>query len=602
MRRRIYLLLFLLALLQFSAFTAEAFQLQVSVSVNKRRVTVQETVTLIVSLQGSGIEKVSLPELFPSSFNVISKSDRPNLVQDAFGKPVGGRLIKYQLQPTFGGKFRLGAFSITYAGETYRVAGEVVEVQGPNPPPSKKREAENFDVVQNIPVYGSTVVKLAAEVDRSRAYVNEKITLSIRITHNSLEVSEIKLTEAPRLANFWNRELDLAKHVNPSREIFVGGRPFVTQLIPRFILYPTTSGKLTIPALSYSMNVLTAKGSKTMQAMTSPITIDVMPLPEKGQPPEFKGAVGSCNFRAELKEKVTKLGAPTHLVLEVETDGNIDSITPPPLPQIEGAKVYNLNRVSVKQEKELPVACWEADLVPTTAGKLTIPAISFAYFDPKQKGYQVIKSEPMMLEVIAPINKAKNEPNRRSFFSFLFAIFQLKVVRYGLLIILVGSGLAVGFILAKRQPEKSPPSPNTSKTPKKVSGQLNETLSENRPKSVAEELRRIVNSSFGKLHRGDERAYAGELLRTMRKIFETLFSVQSSELTAERIEELLLAKGVEIETCQKTKDLFQECEKICYTPVGLLPDAEEDRDKKYARFTQARETIFKLIEMIDGKI
>src|ERR1051326_4974848 len=101
-----------------------AADLQVSVTVSKRRITLQENVTLTVTLKGNGIERMHLPDMFPGSFNVIEKVDKPSLGQDAFGRPLSGRVLRFQLQPSEPGRFRLGAFSINYFGELRKFEGE----------------------------------------------------------------------------------------------------------------------------------------------------------------------------------------------------------------------------------------------------------------------------------------------------------------------------------------------------------------------------------------------------------------------------------------------------------------------------------------------
>jgi hypothetical protein len=430
-------------------------------------------------------------------------------------------------------------------------------------------------------------VRLSAEVDRARVYVGEKIVLSIRITHNSSEVDDIKLVDLPQFANFWNKEILLTRHVNPARELRINGRSYVTQLIPRFVLYPATSGKLTVSPLTYSMLAHGLAGristqTKSIFLKTSPITVDVIPLPDAGRPAEFRGAVGQYKLRAELKDRVTRVGTPARLHIEIEADGNLDALTPPSLPPLSGAKAYDLNRVTIKgsEEQTPPVARWEADIVPTEAGQLTIPPISFAYFDPSSRSYQVIKSEPLELEVAAAEIKPPVSPEP-SFGERLSLLFASSRTRYSLLAFLLVVGLGLVFILVRRQKTQEIIAP-----------------AEPEPNPAIQEIRKLVNSSYGKLHRGDERAYASDLLRAIRLIFESGFGVSASELTVEKIGELLRGRGADEPLCCDAVNLYQECERICFTP----DKAEPGREQSFARFNEARGIIFNLIEFVGDKI
>src|SRR5437764_13381274 len=97
-----FVLFFIFFAISISPIAAQ--DLLTSVSVNKKRMTEEETVSLTITLKGIGVERIHLPELFPPSFVVVDKSDKPSLSQDAFGHPISGRVLRYQLQPTASGR------------------------------------------------------------------------------------------------------------------------------------------------------------------------------------------------------------------------------------------------------------------------------------------------------------------------------------------------------------------------------------------------------------------------------------------------------------------------------------------------------------------
>ncbi|MCS6883870.1 MAG: BatD family protein [Acidobacteriota bacterium] len=561
---------------------AVALLANVTVRVSRKRLAVGDTVMLVVTLSGPGIEKLPLPELFPSSFEEITRSDHPMLFQDAFGNTVFGRTVSIHLKALSGGRFRLGAFSVNHNGILYRSSGELVEVEGPvgaaASEPAKPLPAEIKPEMKP-----SIDVRLSAEIDKRRVYVGERITYSIRITHNSTQVREIKLLKMPQFANFWNEEVELDRHVSPPKQVKIAGSDYISQSIPRFWLYPAVSGTLTIPALTYSM----LADGKSFTIKTAPLSVEVLPLPESGRPSSFRGAVGRYTMRVSLADSVGRVGVPLRLAVEIETEsGNIDALTPPSMPEISGAKVYGLTRVKRVQQSRYGaadrLARWEAEIVPTSAGMLSVPEIEFSYFEPEVKAYKTIRSTPLSIE-IAPAGMPTILEDRNFGTSELaaerVAVF-IQLVKYPFLGLVAATCLAISVVAVRRGLSK------LSRRRQEVQTKALALLRER------EELRRLVNSSYGKLSRSDEKAYATTLLMVIRRLSELLAGSQNFEgLVAH-----LKARGCEAAFIKNLTDLYEECERIRFAP---LTNRSADKETNYYRFKQARELLGKVIDLIN---
>lgn len=562
----------------------------VTVRLSHKRVSVDETLVMVVTLRGPGVERIPLPPLVPAGFEELSRSDSPTLSQDAFGATVSGRTLRIKLQPLGGGKFRLGAFSLTYNGITYRSAGEVVEVEGPAfrpakpeaskaKPPAQPSQPPPAQELKNGPVD----VRLVAEVDKKRAYVGERIVYSIRITHNSTEVREIKLVDLPQFANFWNQEIELDKHVSPAEQLMIGGRYYVTQLIPRFRLYPATSGRLVIPSLTYKMMAGATSGASPVILKTDPVSVEVLPLPEQGRPASFKGAVGSYRMRVSLMDSVGRVGVPVRLAIELETDGNLDALTPPAIPTFTGAKVYELNRLKPVSDPRYNAGSnlvrWEANIVPTVAGELRVPELEFSYFDPAQKSYKTIRSSPLSIEIaeaerLAAVDEPPAQPKATS--TFLSA----RWFKYSLFGLLLLGGLAAVALIGRQ------------KWAHRAALRAEAERARLELLRTREELRRLVNGSYGKLHRGDEKSYASDLLMVMRRVSQNLSGTSGTGVEA--FCSLLKERGCDEALIRNVKELYEECERVRFAPAST----PADRDVNYARFNRARDILNRLIALI----
>lgn len=427
------------------------FAASLSVNVSKKQVNVSDTLTLTLVLRGYGIERISLPQPFPNSFTVVNKADRPSLSQDASGRPITVRVIEYTLQATAGGRFRLGNISFSHNGETYESNGQEVEVKGDTPPPVKEKPSTSSSPPV-IPVNIPLDVRLSAELSKKQVYVGEAVTLSVRVT-STTAIDQIKPVDIPAFVNLWNKELILSKQSTEYKEITIKGLPYATQIIHRFTLSPTTSGKLSIPELTYSMVAGNDPSkSKALTLKTAPLTLEAIPLPEKGKPAEFSGVVGKSKLTVKLKDQATNVGTPTKLIIEVETLANPEIIIPPTNPNTSNSlKLYAPKPVKTQPEEEFATnkAIWETEVIASEAGKFTIPAFTFAYFDPESAKYKTIKSESLSLEVSPAANVALSPSKTTTTPSGFSTVSAISYLAMFLLLII---GIMIGFKLKQSIP------------------------------------------------------------------------------------------------------------------------------------------------------
>jgi hypothetical protein len=121
----------------------------------------------------------------------------------------------------------------------------------------------------------------------------------------------------------------------------------------------------------------------------------------------------------------------------------------------------------------------------------------------------------------------------------------------------------------------------------------------NKPKSETKDLKseisRAVNVAYGKLHRGDEKTYAKEILKALRLAFELKFGKTVSELNVEKLQEILEQKKINKDLTISIVTLYQECELLCFssTETSHVPNSEKD----FERFTKVRNLIEKFISV-----
>lgn len=149
--------------------------------------------------------------------------------------------------------------------------------------------------------------------------------------------------------------------------------------------------------------------SERLNVYTDALKINVLPLPEQGQPESFSGAIGDMAMEVGADAEQAVQGEPIMLSVVLKGRGNFERINGPRFPESQDWKHYD------------PEAQFEAGdslglsgsqrfdyvFIPQRAGKLQLPATKFSYFDPKEEAYVELTAPPIPVEV-AP---AKNNFN-----------------------------------------------------------------------------------------------------------------------------------------------------------------------------------------------
>ena len=143
--------------------------------------------------------------------------------------------------------------------------------------------------------------------------------------------------------------------------------------------------------------------SPNVDVQSNPITIEVQPLPA-GAPADFNGAVGHFQLSATPDRTSTRLGEPVTLRVELSGVGNWGTLGDPHWPSSAQWRVFNNKTDS--QSKIVNGAMtgtrvYQQLFTPLAEGKLTLPAITYSYFDPTSKQYHTLSTNAVTVDVAA---------------------------------------------------------------------------------------------------------------------------------------------------------------------------------------------------------
>jgi hypothetical protein len=250
---------------------------------------------------------------------------------------------------------------------------------------------------------------VTTSLDKNSAVVGEQRTLTFKFFSRAPLLSQPSY-HPPDTTGFLSEDLPPQKSYVSTVD---GLRYQVVEL--NTALFPTSSGKFTIGPASLDCNVQDFQDpfgdqffqqffnrGKTVTLRSDPITVTVRPVPSEGRPASFRGDVGRYQISASFDKKSARVHEPVTLTVTVSGEGNIKSLSAPPLPDVNEFKTYetlsSLN-IDKKDGRLRGSKVFTTVLKPEVSGTLTFPAIPLSYFDPGVNAFKTVTTKPLALSV-----------------------------------------------------------------------------------------------------------------------------------------------------------------------------------------------------------
>lgn len=301
------------------------------------------------------------------------------------------------------GNVSIPAVTAILGGKRVTVHGATVRVL----PPDKNAPSARSQGTAGTSVTGTYFFRALP----SATVVYEKQAFPIRYKLYATTEFEINSYEAPQYDGFLSEKQADDGRRQLQLETYQG-RNYRTVDILSEVLFAQRSGTLTIPSSKIGLRVPIAQadddpffGSSMMgdrEVRSAPVTIQVRPLPTEGKPADFSGAVGSFRMRAELLTKTPKTNESLTIRLTLEGTGNLKQVTSPTISFPQDFEVYDPKETYEEKISATEVygkKIIEYFAIPRRTGAVTIPSLSFSYFDPHLGRYETLHSQPFSLQV-----------------------------------------------------------------------------------------------------------------------------------------------------------------------------------------------------------
>ncbi len=397
-----------------------AAEISISADVSKDVTTLDDQVVLSVTVSGSEANLPD-PQIPPiQNFSVYS-SGRNQQISFVNGQVQSSIVHTFVLVPRYVGKAAIPPISVTYQGKTYQTQAIPITVQKPGaggpPQPSAAMPGVAPPARGRAPSArgpGSDLF-VTAEVDRKKAYVNEQITLTVKF-YTAVSLLGNPQYIAPKLSGFIAEDLPPERH----GQVSVRGRPYYYSEI-KTALFPVQAGRLEIGRATVRAQV---QGQANIDPFSpdffdkffsqglvrpidrdvasEPIVVEAQPLPPTGKPGDFSGAVGRFSISAAVDRNRAKVGDAINLVVTVQGAGNLKTVGDPALPELKDFRVFDtVSSLNLDKKNDVVSGSkvFKTVLVPRVSGDLTIPPITFSYFDPQRGAYAAARTTPLSIKV-----------------------------------------------------------------------------------------------------------------------------------------------------------------------------------------------------------
>lgn len=388
-------------ILLFAPFILNAQDITVEASVSSTEVEVGEQFTYSVTVSGNvaNVPRPQLPALPDFKVYSAGTSSSFQFINGAISSSI---TYNYALIPLKQGTFTIGAAKIEFKGKVYQTQPITIKVVAPGkkPKPKRRKPAPTLEE-QLFRQRNQSEIFVRAIVNKAKVYVNEPVIFKYKLYYKNAAISQYGIKEMPTFTGFWVEDVPPPRRKTRKIEIYNKSRYYTIVLETR-ILFPTSPGAHTIGKAKFEFlieDIFSFFGRRIVRE-TNPVTIQVLPLPEKDKPSDFKGSVGDYKISTSLSTKKIKQNQPFVFKVKISGTGNIKTISEPVMPELKDFKLYD-SRASINIQKG-PYGIkgsktFEYILIPLSAGELKIDSFKFSFFSTRKKKYVTLKTKPVKI-------------------------------------------------------------------------------------------------------------------------------------------------------------------------------------------------------------
>lgn len=569
-------------------------QVEFEAKVSKTSLGINERLRVDYTMNFDGDNFVE-PDFQSSGFKVVGGPSQSISQSWVNGRSSFNKSYIYILMPLQKGTLTLKQANVEYNGQVYKTSPIKINVGNAVDLPKNPGEAPAISIDDNL--------FLVADISNSNPYINEPITVVYKLYFSyNIGISNFQEVSKPKYKDFWSQNIDI-KQLAADEGMFKGER-YRYVVLKKAVLYPQKAGKLEIEPLSLDIDCqvptsrrnfwgqpLMTEANKRVSAGSK--VINVKPLPNQGKPLDFGDAVGKFDFKVTPSKTSLKSGESLDLIVKVTGKGNLKlfSLPKPIVPSsLELYDPEHNENVTTGLSGMTGSISDKYTIVPQYKGNYKIKPLTFSYFDADTKRYKTIESPEIIIDVlegpndaIAAANTPKANTKNTTQKVKTFASIKKKTVLSPIEVEdFLGSGLFYSLLLL---PLLAIPLVVVMKKKKEAS---DNDLVGNRIKKSNILAKKYLSEA--KKQRNNKEPFYVALEKSLHNFLKAKLSIETSEMSKDKIAELLLSRNANSETVTQFIDLTENCEFARYAP-STSSSIQQDFDKAVTLLSELEKQI-----------
>ncbi len=397
------------AVLALWALGASAAEIRLSAYVSDNDIRMDQRLQYTVKLEGerAGLPEVTFPEF--RNFYVLSGPNQSTNMQWINGKMSSSKSYSFILKPRSEGTFTIGAAEVKYNGKLLKTEPVKVTVRAAGAKDKKARNSVD-------PALAGKKIFFKVIPSKREAYIGEQIIVEYKLYFN-INIQTYEVEKLPANTGFWTEDFELPRQPQIKSEI-INGVNYNVVTLRKVALFPTRSGQITLEPMEITTQSVVRgrarsrslfdsffdRPGRTIETSlkTKAVRFRIKPLPGKGKPRDFKGAVGRYSLDVSVDKQEAAVNNAVALKIVLKGRGNIKlvELPVPDIPQdIERYDPKVQTRVDKKNNRVSGLKSAEYILIPRLPGRFTIKPLSFSYYDPVRERYVTLRSDPIPLTI-----------------------------------------------------------------------------------------------------------------------------------------------------------------------------------------------------------
>ena len=555
-------------------------QVQFEAKVSKTSLGLNERLRIDFTMNDDG-DNFSPPSF--EGFRVVGGPSQQVSQSWINGRSSFQKSYSYFLLPTQKGTLTIKQAAVEINGQIYKtnpikinVTSAVEQPRDPNDQPQVSTDNE---------------LHLVAEISKTNPYVNEPITVVYKLYFsNNIGISNFRELNKPKYNDFWSQNIDIKQLVGEQGKY--NGENYRFVVLRKTVLYPQKSGKLEIEPLSLDIDVQVPTNRRNIFGQVQLVednkrvsagskTITVKPLPEAGKPIDFSGAVGKFNFTVTPSKTNLKNGESLDLKVVASGTGNLKLFTLPKPIVPNSLEMYDAVHT---ENVQTPLSGMNGSIsdsytiIPQFKGKYPIKPMSFSYFDLRSGSYKTITSPEIMVNVLDGPTVSENAVATNTGVSKMkvsageqFQFIQLKTNLYNIkrnhflgstlfyVLMFVPFLIIPILVLFKKKKEA-----------------IDGDIAGNRIRLNSKLAKKYLSEAKNQIN--NKEPFYIALEKAMHNFLKAKLHIETSEMSKEKIKEILLTRNANSETVQSFINLTENCELARYAPSSSVA-IQQDFDK-----------------------